>query len=50
MSVKVDEMKRLGIAAVALDVDNVKTASEEGQNLLKEVSQCKWEVVIVSPE
>ena len=47
---KVEEVKRLGIAAVALDVDNVKTASEQGRYLLKEVHECKWQLVIVSPE
>ena len=30
--------------------DSVKSASEEGKNLLKEVKECKWAVVIVSPE
>ena len=47
---KVDEMKRLGITAVALDVETIDTASLEGQDLLREVGECKWAVVIISPE
>ena len=47
---KVDEMKRLGITAVALDVETIDTASLEGQDLLREVGECKWAVIIISPE
>ena len=49
-SQKVEEMRCLGITAVALDVDSIQSTYEEGKDLLKEVRECKWGVVIVSPK
>jgi superfamily II DNA helicase RecQ len=47
---QVEEMRRYGVSAVSLDSGSIAAAQERGQNLLKEVEQCRWSVVIVSPE
>lgn len=43
-------MSKLGIKAVALDAKQVQQSKRENIQLLKEVRESKWSVVIVSPE
>ena len=43
-------MSRMGVRAVSLDKETVREAHRKGKNLLKEVEQGKWSVIIVSPE
>ncbi|ETW84933.1 hypothetical protein HETIRDRAFT_312374 [Heterobasidion irregulare TC 32-1] len=47
---QVEEMSRMGVRVVLLDKETVREAHQKGKNLLKEVEQGKWSVIIVSPE
>jgi len=47
---KVDEMQHLRVSTVSLDMGSIAAAHEQGQNLLKEVEQCQYSIVVVSPE
>ncbi|KIM38543.1 hypothetical protein M413DRAFT_75866 [Hebeloma cylindrosporum] len=44
------EITTFGIKAVSLTAETLTAASKEGQNLLKEISECRWDVVLLSAE
>lgn len=43
-------MLELGIKAIALSSEALQAATAEGRDLLKEIRQCKWAVVLLSAE
>ena len=43
-------MTSLGLTAVSLDAESVKEATDLGIDLYKQVAECHYSVVIVSPE
>ena len=47
---KVWEMERMGVRAISLDMNTVRVARAQGRDVLKEVQQCLWSVIILSPE
>ncbi|KAH8101946.1 P-loop containing nucleoside triphosphate hydrolase protein, partial [Cristinia sonorae] len=47
---QVEELKRIGLSAISLDADEVAAAVSNGDALFKAVAECRYSVVIVSPE
>ncbi|KAF8069203.1 P-loop containing nucleoside triphosphate hydrolase protein [Lyophyllum atratum] len=44
------EISEFGIKAVSVNAETAREATGEGRNLYTEVRECKWPIVLVSPE
>ncbi|KAF9476742.1 hypothetical protein BDN70DRAFT_923098, partial [Pholiota conissans] len=44
------EITEFGMAAISLTAEHLRSASLEGRDLVKEVLQCRWPVVLLSAE
>lgn len=43
-------MDELGLKALAINAESLMAAAKEGRNLLHEVRDCEWNIVLISPE
>ncbi|KIM37165.1 hypothetical protein M413DRAFT_13520 [Hebeloma cylindrosporum] len=44
------EIATFGLKAISLTAESLAAASKDGQNLLKEISECQWDVALLSAE
>jgi len=44
------EITTFGLKAVSLTAESLATASKDGRNLLKEINECQWDIVLLSAE
>jgi len=44
------EITAFGLKAVSLTAETLEAASKESRNLLKEISECQWDIILLSAE